>query len=77
MCRKKIENTVFSFTGQSRYSGLQVSRDPGAILIWIASVLFLAGLGAIFYFPRHQIWIAVTRQENQENHDCAAPEFDP
>jgi cytochrome c biogenesis protein len=43
------------YSGQAKYSGFQVSRDPGIALIWIASSLFILGLIMVFYLPRRQI----------------------
>lgn len=47
----------FTFLGESKYSGFQVSHDPANILIWIASALFIIGICAVLYFPYHQVWI--------------------
>ena len=44
-----------TYSGSGKYSGFQVSRDPGNSLIWIASALFLLGLVIVFYFPRRQV----------------------
>jgi cytochrome c biogenesis protein len=55
----EINGMSFTFLEASQYSGLQVSRDPGNSLIWVASALFLAGLVLVFYLPRRQIWLAV------------------
>jgi len=54
-----LGNITFTFTGESKFSGFQVSKDPGSYLIWIASLLFILGIAIIFYFPHRQIWIAV------------------
>ena len=51
-----IENLNFTYIGESRFSGLLVSKDPGIILIWVASFLFLLGLVQIFYLPHRQEW---------------------
>ena len=47
----------FTFLEESQYSGFQVSRDPMNVLIWIASILFVAGMSAVLYFPYRQVWI--------------------
>ncbi len=56
---QKIEGLDFTFLEHKKYSGLQVSKEPGISLIWIASFLFLAGICMVFYFPQRKIWIAV------------------
>jgi len=47
----------FTFLEESKYSGFQVSRDPTNMLIWIASILFIGGICAVFYFPYRQVWV--------------------
>lgn len=56
---QEIEGMEFTFIDKADYSGLQISRDPGSTFIWIASFLFIVGPGAVFYFPRCQVWIAI------------------
>lgn len=56
---QEIEDMEFTFIDKADYSGLQISRDPGITFIWIASFLFIVGLGAVFYFPRRQVWMAI------------------
>jgi cytochrome c biogenesis protein len=51
----KTDQINITYSAQAKYSGFQVSRDPGNNLIWIASSLFLLGLVMVFYFPRRQI----------------------
>ena len=53
----KVGGYEITFMGYEKFSGFQVSRDPGNFLIWIASILFLFGLVIVFYFPRSNIWI--------------------
>jgi cytochrome c biogenesis protein len=45
-----------SYLGDSQFSGFQVVRDPGVNFIWAASILILAGLVMVFYFPLKQLW---------------------
>ncbi len=47
----------FTFLEESSFSGFQVSRDPANVLIWIASILFMLGICAVFYFPYRQVWV--------------------
>jgi cytochrome c biogenesis protein len=52
----KSEKVQVTYLGDAKYSGFQISRDPGNSLIWIASGLFVVGLVIVFYFPRRRIW---------------------
>jgi cytochrome c biogenesis protein len=44
-----------TYTGAGKFSGFQVSRDPGNSLIWVSSSFFILGLIIVFYFPRRQV----------------------
>ncbi len=51
-----------AFLGDREYTGLRVSRDPGAGVIWVASGLMLLGMCSSFYFPRRRLWARVRPQ---------------
>jgi cytochrome c biogenesis protein len=42
------------------YTGLQVAKDPGVVLIYIASVIMTIGLYAAFFMSHKKIWIRLT-----------------
>ena len=59
-----LENNVparlngMTFTYQPlQYTGLMVSKEPGAPFLWTAAVLFLLGILMLFYFPHRRLWI--------------------
>jgi cytochrome c biogenesis protein len=52
----------FTFVRERQFSGFQVTRDPGNLLIWIASGLFVLGLVSVLYFPHRQVWAHVQHQ---------------
>jgi len=60
------EGLEFTYLKDTKFSGFQISRDPGNNLIWSASGMLLAGLVLVFYFPRRRIWMRVEVSENQE-----------
>lgn len=51
-----------AFLGDREYTGLRVSRDPGASIIWVASGLMLLGMCSSFYFPRRRLWARIRPQ---------------
>lgn len=53
----KVVGLEFTYLDDAQYSGFQVSRDPGNALIWIASSLFIIGIGLVLYFPYKQVWV--------------------
>lgn len=59
-----INGLEFTFKESLEYSGFQVSRDPTNALIWIASLLFIAGICSVFYFPHHQLWVLCQTEGN-------------
>jgi cytochrome c biogenesis protein len=56
-----LEGLEFTLVNQVRWTGLEVSRDPSNMLIWLASVLFLLGLVIVFYFPGSQVYLMLQR----------------
>jgi cytochrome c biogenesis protein len=50
---------LFSFTAFTprMYTGLQVARDPGAPLVWIASAILVVGLYMMIYLRERRVWI--------------------
>jgi len=42
--------------GFGAYSGVIVTRDPGAGIVWVSFLLLIAGLSITFYLPRRRVW---------------------
>jgi cytochrome c biogenesis protein len=51
-----VGGITFDFQREEKFSGLAISRDPGAPLIWIGSFLLFAGFVIVFMFPHRRIW---------------------
>ncbi|MFH0913964.1 MAG: cytochrome c biogenesis protein ResB [Chloroflexota bacterium] len=58
----------FTYLGEGKYSGFQVSRDPGNILVWIASSLFILGISLVLYFPHRQVWVLIAPRAGGGSH---------
>lgn len=52
-----VEGLTFTFERESLFAGLQVVKDPGTIIIWIAGALMVAGMVMLFYFPPRRLWV--------------------
>ncbi len=52
---------TFTFVRESRYTGLQIVRDPGAPLIWFGSAAFILGSLIVLYFPHRVLWARARR----------------
>ncbi len=59
----QIGDKEYRFEGRREFAGIEVRRDPGATLIWVAAGLLLAGLLVTFYVPRLRLWARVRSQE--------------
>lgn len=57
---------TFTFVREKQFSGFSVSKDPGNLLIWISSGLFVLGMSLVFYFPYRQLWARCRRDEHGE-----------
>ena len=53
---KELAGLSVTFVRESRFTGLQVAKDPGVKLIWIAAALMVLGLVMMFYFPPKRVW---------------------
>ena len=42
-----------------KYTGLQVNKDPGEILVWLGSMLLIAGIMIAFFLSHKKLWISL------------------
>lgn len=56
---REIGGLQFTLVRERQFTGLQVAKDPGALVIWIASVLLVLGQVAVWYFPHRRVWAVV------------------
>jgi cytochrome c biogenesis protein len=61
-----LAGLTFNFVKQMKYSGFQVSKDPGSPLIWIGSTILLIGIFIICYFPHRHLDIVIQRQAQSD-----------
>ena len=60
---RDISGLNFTYKGDLQYSGFQIRKDPTNLLIWIASILFILGICAVFYFPYRQAWVLIKPED--------------
>jgi cytochrome c biogenesis protein len=58
---KTVDGLTVTFERESWFTGLKVVKDPGTNIIWVACALMFAGLGMLFYLPRHRAWALCRR----------------
>lgn len=67
---------VFSFTlkdfNRLYYTGLQVSKDPGVLLVWIGFCLILVGFVLHLFFTHKRIWLRIAGSSGQYECSIAA-----
>ncbi len=44
------------------YTGLQVSKDPGTWIVWVGSIILIAGLIVAFFIPHRRIWARIEKK---------------
>lgn len=42
-----------------KYTGLQVNKDPGEILVWFSSVMLIAGIMIAFFMSHKKLWVSL------------------
>ncbi|MCE5335501.1 MAG: cytochrome c biogenesis protein ResB [Desulfobacteraceae bacterium] len=57
----KVHNYQIRVMGTERvsYTGLQVKKDPGVVLVWVGFSLMIIGIGLTFYSSHKKIWVCV------------------
>lgn len=58
-----IAGLTYTFQRTRQFTGLIVSRDPGAWLVWLGSALLVLGIVMVFFFPHRRIWVRVRRSD--------------
>ena len=51
-----LNGLTFTFQREEAFTGLQVVKDPGGNIVWLASTLLVLGLIGVFYFPHRRVW---------------------
>ena len=55
----QIEGLTWTFEREAKYTGLMVSRDRGAVLVWTGSILLVLGTYLTMYLRHHRVWVRV------------------
>ena len=58
-----VAGREYTFEGRREFAGIEVRKDPGANVIWVAAGLLVAGLLVTFYVPRLRLWARVRGEE--------------
>ncbi len=55
----EIAGLGFTFERERQYTGLIASRDPGAPLVWLGTILLVGGVALVFFFPSRRLWARI------------------
>jgi hypothetical protein len=55
----------YAFLGPREFTGLNLRRDPGGTVFWVAIVMGVLALLTTFFVPRRRIWARVTDDRTQ------------
>jgi cytochrome c biogenesis protein len=51
-----IGDMTFTFEREGAFTGMQLVKDPGVNLIWVAGGLMIVGMVMLFYLPPRRLW---------------------
>lgn len=67
-----VQGLTFTFDRENLFTGLNVSRDPGAPLVWIGALLLFGGFTVVFVFPHRRLWGRLTTSRGRTTLALAA-----
>lgn len=59
-----VDGATFLFVKETKYTGLTVAKDPGAIWVWVGSALLVIGMTVTFAFRHRRIWVRVVSADD-------------
>lgn len=59
----KLGTLTYAYEGKGEYTGLMVSRDPGAIWVWIGSILIMLGTTVTMVMRHRRLWVRIQPTE--------------
>lgn len=64
----------FTFERERQFTGLMLSRDPGAIWVWIGSALLAIGTCWTMFFRHHRLWVRLEPDGSGTRVTLASPD---
>jgi len=69
-----IGDLTLTFERERQFTGLIVSRDPGAPWVWAGAILLMAGTCAAMFFRHRRIWVRVRAADGGSEVRLASPD---
>lgn len=60
----QLGDLTVTFERESQFTGLNVARDPGVMLIWLGSALLFFGFSFRFIVPHKRVWARIVGRAN-------------
>jgi cytochrome c biogenesis protein len=60
----KFGDLTVTFERESQFTGLNIARDPGVMLIWLGSALLFLGFVVRFTVPHKRVWARIVGRPN-------------
>jgi ResB protein required for cytochrome c biosynthesis len=60
----ELAGLTVTFERERQFTGLIVAKDPGAIFVWLGSILLVLGTALVFFFPCRRAWALIRRGPN-------------
>jgi cytochrome c biogenesis protein len=57
----EMAGLTVTFVRERQFTGLIVARDPGAIFVWLGTILLVGGITLVFFFPCRRAWALIRR----------------
>lgn len=70
----KVGDLTVTFERERQFTGLMVSRDPGAPWVWVGSLLLVLGTCWTMFLRHHRLWVRVTDADGGSLVTLASPD---
>jgi cytochrome c biogenesis protein len=54
-----VGDYTVTFDRESQFTGLNIARDPGVMLVWLGAFLLFAGFVLVFFLPQRRVWARI------------------
>lgn len=62
--KKEFDLKLIDFQG-SQYTGLQVAKDPGVMIVWAGCILLIVGIMVTFFLSHQRIWLRIAAKDKK------------
>lgn len=52
----EVAGVMVTFDRETQFTGLSISKDPGAPLVWLGGLMLFLGVVSVFMFPTRRVW---------------------